>query len=464
MIRKVKGEAMRYLRHAYWRLLIMASLCVLSLLGCRREPHHAASGSGDVVAVTTLLATMPVANNQVADSAVGGDHAASSRVVIQDKGRGYAFVAESGGTGHVVHNGTAHQPFAEIDHLTLSQDGQHVAYSYRNGKRCIVLDGRAGTFYDDVWQPVFSPDNRHIAYIAQEKEQSHIVTAQKMSAGSLSYTGNPVFSSDSSKIAYVESAAASKNARLVVTDLELKPLLTRDCTNHELVLNADKSRIAAVEIVNGKQRLIVVDFLKPDQSVDGPLYDAVQKLVFDTDGVSVAYAAQRGPARYLVFKGTEQRLPNDAEIEALAIHPDQKGVGAIIASQEKYYLFEAFVSSPSTEKKYSEATGIVYSRDGRHHAYAAAQGKDVFAVIDGKEGPVFDMIVKPQFSPDGSSVVYRARKDGKRFVVVSDLNGKVIRQHAAYEQVFPPVFTADGKSVAYGVKDGNQLIWKVEKL
>jgi len=48
--------------------------------------------------------------------------------------------------------------------------------------------------------------------------------------------------------------------------------------------------------------------------------------------------------------------------------------------------------------------------------------------------------------------------------VVADASGKTIRQHPAYEQVLQPVFTADGKSVAYGVKDGQKLIWMVEKL
>jgi hypothetical protein len=49
-------------------------------------------------------------------------------------------------------------------------------------------------------------------------------------------------------------------------------------------------------------------------------------------------------------------------------------------------------------------------------------------------------------------------------VVVAGLDGKTIRQLAVHEQVFPVLFTADGRSVAYGVKDGRQLSWKVEAL
>ena len=85
------------------------------------------------------------------------------------------------------------------------------------------------------------------------------------------------------------------------------------------------------------------------------------------------------------------------------------------------------------------------------------KGQDWFVVVNGKEGPAFDRVVLPVFSPDGKLLVYRARKEGKRFLVVADTAGKTIKQLPAYEQVFQPVFTGDGKSVAYGVKDGNKL-------
>lgn len=70
--------------------------------------------------------------------------------------------------------------------------------------------------------------------------------------------------------------------------------------------------------------------------------------------------------------------------------------------------------------------------------------------------------VGPQFSPDGARQIYRARKDGKRFVVVADANGTTIDQQPDYDMGWQPVITTDGKSIAYCVKIGKELWWKVE--
>jgi len=86
-------------------------------------------------------------------------------------------------------------------------------------------------------------------------------------------------------------------------------------------------------------------------------------------------------------------------------------------------------------------------------------------VSNGKEGPGYDRVISPQFSPDGKYLIYRARQDGKRFIVVADAaTGKVVREHSRNERVFEPTFTPDGKSVAYGAMNGKQLWWKVENL
>jgi Tol biopolymer transport system component len=139
-------------------------------------------------------------------------------------------------------------------------------------------------------------------------------------------------------------------------------------------------------------------------------------------------------------------------------------VGVLLTSQNRFFLHQSFFNSTKKGKKYDEAADLAYSKDARHYVYAARKGENWFVVVNGKEGPAFDRVVTPVFSPDSRYLIYRARKDGKRFVVVADTGGKTIKQHPAYEQVFQTLITADGKSIAYGVKDGKKLIWKVEKL
>jgi hypothetical protein len=127
--------------------------------------------------------------------------------------------------------------------------------------------------------------------------------------------------------------------------------------------------------------------------------------------------------------------------------------------------FRQFRTDPAPpEKAYDDAAALVYAPGGRAHAYVARRGEVWFLVVNGKEGPPFESVRPPAFSPDGKVLVYRARRAGKRFVVVADLAGKTLRELPAHEQVMDVHFTADGRSLAYGVKDGSRLAWEVEPL
>jgi hypothetical protein len=115
-------------------------------------------------------------------------------------------------------------------------------------------------------------------------------------------------------------------------------------------------------------------------------------------------------------------------------------------------------------QQYNEVAFLSYNVNGDSYVFAAQDGDHMFYVVNGSKSPQFDKILAPLFTPDGKMIVGRVRNDGKRYVVVLDTQGRIVRQHPDYEMVFNPVFTADGKSVAYGVKNGSQIIWKVEKL
>jgi hypothetical protein len=225
-----------------------------------------------------------------------------------------------------------------------------------------------------------------------------------------------------------------------------------------------RTRAAAICARDGRQGVLTFDLDRPDGVRRGPMYDSVHGLTFGSDGTSLAYFAERSGGRTVVLNDREEPLPAGDVIVSAAVRPDGKGIGVLAASGGLVALRQFFFEGGRREAAYEEAEGLTYGADGRSHAYAARRGGAWFVVVDGREGPPFERVVSPAFSPDGRFLVYRARAAGKRFVVVANKSGGTVSVHPAYEQVFPVLFTADGKSVAYGVKDGRQLAWKVESL
>ena len=449
--------------------LVRAGLCatlLLSMSGCEKERQKAEvsplSAEYAVSAATTLLATIQdqEKSKAVASSPVNNP---SLAVVFSEQGKGVAYVLQSAGKSHIVHNGKAGRPVTGIDQIALSPDGRRIAYSAQiDGKWRMVIDDKTGMDSDEVGEPVFSPDSRHIAYEARTGDKWHIVLDDRMNAIGMSHNIRPIFSADSNKIAYVEKINDKGALRLIVSELTFKTRKIIEFSGDQLLANKERTRLAAVKQNNKRQRVIQFSFDRPDDAAEGPLYDAINNIAFGANGGALSYVGVKAGKRYLVLNDKEEALP-EGELPFLpVVRPDQKGAGIIMINAGRYFLHQGFYRDNSAKKHYEEAADLVYSKDGRY-AFAAREGNNWFIVVNGKEGPVFDRVVTPVFSPDGKLLIYRARKDGKRFVVVADAYGKTIRQHPSYEQVFPVVFTAEGKSVAYGVKDGNKLIWKVEK-
>lgn len=450
------------------KLSTICTVFVLLMAGCSKEQQTSAPapspGGLDAVASTTVLAT--IAANEMAGMV---DSTAQNKpayhVVFNPLGKGVAYSAKISDALHVVHNGKVGRPLRNIDVLTVSPDGRRTAYSADlDGKWRVVIDDKEGVASDQVGAPVFSPDSRHIIYEVAVGDQWHMVVDGVMGGACKGFDGKPIFSSDSQRMVYAEQAGDVGALRLVVTDLALKSLHVEESAGAQLLASPDNTSIAAIKEVNKKQSVVRFRFDRPDVVKEGARYDGVSNLAFSRDGASLSYVAERGGKRFLVLNDKEAPLPAGNIPASPVVRIDGKGVGIIIEREGRSALYEAFFGNGTKEKEYDEAGDLAYSSDGRLHAYAARKGNSWFIVVNGTEGPAFDRVVAPLFSPDGKRLVYRARKDGKRFVVVADASGAVVRQHPGYEMVFPPTFTADGKSVAYGVKDGRQLVWKVEKL
>ena len=389
------------------------------------------------------------------------------RVVFSRMGNSVAYVANRGGKVQVVQNRSRGREYASVGPIVFSPDGRRIAYPAQSadGKWRMAVDGREGKVYDALLPPSFSPDSRHIAYQAKDGGKWFIVVDETPNQGTIASYTDPEFSADSSLITYVEAAAANKDMRLFVSDLKFSnlsliwsigDLLSRTSRNG--------TRVAAGQVVGNKQRIIDFYFAEPNDIHEGRRYDLVDKLTLSDDGRSIAYCVLRGQERLMVLDGKEEPLPAGVVPELPVIRPDRKGVGTIfIAADRRFFLHQSFVKRRKMGKMYDEAAGLTYSKQG-DYAYAARTGTNWFIVANGTEGQSFERVFEPRFAPDGKHLVYRAKKGGKRFVVVADRSGKTIRLHPAYDQVYDVTFPADGESVAYGVQDGRRLAWKVELL
>ncbi len=455
----------------------------LALAGCERkkEATPAADGKGSLsetlknqqngdlpfMSQTRLLAT--VGERDKPTGAFTGHEpskppsaAPDFQIVVSERGNAVAYKAIRDGKQIAVINGAAGKPFEAIESIVFSPDGRNYAYVAKNSDIWhLVSSAREEIMFHHIGEPVFSPDSRHIAFQASANEEWYIVLDNKQSEGGKYSYQQPVFSADSTKLAFIENIDANKG-RLHITDRDFNNLQIVDAVNSKIVRSPDGKQVAVVAEMNGRQQLVQIAFDRPDAVTKGTVYDTVSNVAFSPDGVSLAYEAIRGKEHYLVLDGKEVRISADMG-RLPVIRPDRKAVGMVLLEPVGMVYRQALISA-APEKGYHEIEAPVYSRDGAQHAYAARKGKEWFVVANGSEGPAFDRIVSPMFSPDGSRMVYRARKDGKRFVVIADSSGKTIRQHPAYEQVFPVMFSPDGTAVAYGAKDGVKLMWMVEKL
>ena len=442
------------------------------IAGCDTAGPRLPDTTGRVADKTTILATIiDEAVQQPSLPSLGmGLHTpqeSSLKPLFSKNGGGVAYSAEKNGKVYVVHNGKPGKSYDVVGDIVLNPDGRRVAYgALSEGKWRMVIDGAEGVPYSTVKSPLFSPDGSHLAYQVLSGEKWHLVVDATANEGTQTRLMDHQFSADSRTIAYIDNADAyNRKGRLVLSDLAFTQQTIIGSNASRLTLNPDGSRIAAINTRENKQYVVTCRFDKPNDVQDGAEYSAIDNLAFAPDGTALTYVAARDGVRFMVFNGREEALPNGGSlVEVPVVRPDQKGVGAIIAVNNQTFFHQFFLDGGKKDSGYDEAGGLTYDSGGEVYAYAARRGNVWFTVVNGVEGPKFDRVISPRFSPNGKYLVYRARKDGRRFVVVAKRSGKIIRQNPSYEQVFDVDFTADGKSLAYGVKDGARLVWQVERL
>ncbi|MDO8282428.1 MAG: hypothetical protein Q7U10_07380 [Thermodesulfovibrionia bacterium] len=393
----------------------------------------------------------------------------NSTIEFTKDGSGVVYIEPVKDKFRVVHNGKTGNPYLAISELSISSDGKRVAYVARisDSTYKMVIDSKEGLPFganDNHW---FTPDGKHHLSTVTEGDNRYIVIDNKVNHDYRMEQGL-VISPDSSALAFSIKSPDGNSKQLIITDIELKNKKVFDSCGEYIVPNDDTSLLAVVCSEGGKGSVKVIDFLNRTVISDSKYDGTITHLRFSPDNRSWAYTYFKSEKqRYIVCNGREEQIPvGDEFLSEPLVLSDPESVGVIIGDVFEARLHRAFQKQNKDGKGYGYTSDFVSSKDRRHYAFIAVNHNEErqYIVVDGNEGIKFDKIVSPVFSPDGKFLVYRARQSGKRFIVISDLNGKIIRQHRYYDMVFQPIFVDDGKSVAYIVLDGNEFWWKVEKL
>jgi dipeptidyl aminopeptidase/acylaminoacyl peptidase len=106
-------------------------------------------------------------------------------ILSQDALRSAAIVSDSYNKAVAV-DGVAGKSYYWVLAPVFSPDGRHIAYVAGNdkGESFMVVDGIVGTCYNSVSAPVFSPDGQHIAYVAgNSKSMSYFIVVDGIEGG-----------------------------------------------------------------------------------------------------------------------------------------------------------------------------------------------------------------------------------------------------------------------------------------
>ncbi len=374
--------------------------------------------------------------------------------------------------------------------------------------------GKGGPRYGtiDPRTLIFSPDGKRVAYVAQKNSRYFVVVDPPSSPGDprlrQGYAGQAGeaggkpgpghswigrtslgFSPDSKRVVYVGSKYSARAGGESVLFVDGKPQPeSADINPQSLIISPDGKRPSG-DVPGGRMAFMIRKGTKRHVVVDGkghPEYGHVDEhsLIFSPDGKRLAYAVGKMGTKtitkwFAVVDGKPQPEYDDIGKpkpvgnryqRRLIFSPDGKRVAYVAKRGSKYLV--VVDGKPGPEYRDIVEGSPLFSPDGKRVAYAAMKpDKLVFAVVDGIPGPGHDGIDNHTlvFSPDGKRVAYAAKKGRKWLLVVDPSPGDSrLRQGYAgqageaggkggpeYDRIRKPVFSPDGKRVAYVAQKGN---------
>jgi Tol biopolymer transport system component len=393
---------------------------------------------------------------------------AKDSVRISPDGQRFAVVIQAQGkkTAYASIDGRNQKPYAWARDLTFSGDSRHVAYvATIDGQDLPVVDAREGAFRGEIWggtrggggtlrlnhdgtrhafvarkgnapvfgvvtdgamdrpnvdpndgAPVFSPDGKRLAYIAQEGGQRFVVLDGKPGARyEAVYKGTLTFSPDSKRLAYF---AGKGGMRTVVLDgAEGTP--HRDAMVFTLRFSPDGTKLAcAVQLESGKWAIVVNG--KAEAAFD--YIGSFTGVNWSPDSRRLAYAGLVDKQWGAVVD--DAGFPYDA-IAAMVFSPDSRRAAFLAQTDGKWVLVVNAPDGTYSSGLKSDSVlndTLAFTPDGKYLLYGAMTNGRPHMVVNGRPAQSFYEAI---WNIDGGRIAidtptsfsYIALKDGKIYLV-----------------------------------------------
>lgn len=415
----------------------------------------------------------------------------ADKIYFSPHGKSVAYVGHDVNGEFVVVNGNVGKTFDRIaqDPQFLS-DGNRVVYLAKTrGKYYIVTDSLISDAYDGVGEILVGHNDR-IVYVAQRKGVDLRTNVDFVVDGGIqgreyNVIGSPSFSENGKHVVYnaynLIDAEGRRAYYFVVDDVEF-PNPLEDVRSPTVGANG---KIIAYVVNDGGSDFVVFQ----DQQMK--TYAEVGCPVVSPDEKTVAYEAEDNKREFIVI-GTDEQEKFDKEKHIVwtgVFSPDSKKFAYKVEGRRGVktkhdensstitflYGNSFYVDAGRKGKVYDDLGMAGYLSDGRlvYHAYHANKE---FVVVNEEEQVYFDHIIEPlvfdkfrtkvayivveggtAVGPDGSYIKSHNENwsGGKWFIVVGT------RKSTAYEHVYNPAFSQDGKKIGFGAKIGQELWWKV---
>jgi hypothetical protein len=298
----------------------------------------------------------------------------------------------------------------------------------------------------------------------------------------------------------------NKQKKIIPTDIQSSKILGKISSSdysHNFIFSLDGKRVAYV--VGGEGRgtsnYVVIDE-KKSKVYSGELYGNVSNLQFSPNGKHFAYWVEEVDSwnaelksypskKYFVLDGQELDKDKEADPHSMIFSPDSQHYSyKIKKGNESWIIMDGTAQGP-----YEEILDNIFSPDSQRYAYPAKKEGKWFIVYDGKKQKEYYKVYHQTFSPNSQRFAYDAddtgsekeklflvldNKEYKNFEYAGDLvfspdsqhiasygidNGKQIeivddKPYSSYPPDLlssPPVFSLDGKSLAFVTKDGERF-------